>query len=208
MPSTFLFAYGSLLFRPIPFPGIVSRVGFVNSLRRRFAQFSHDHRGTPSCPGVVVTLVTAHDWALHSEGDDEFEEMPIWGRIYEIPEEGARAVWDYLDHREKDGYTLEKVDVFDRVGTEELLIQKDVSPSSASSNPTLTIMAVLCVCWPSIKSLVRRGYPSSPARGTDSHLGRPLRPQQGTSLLFYTLYKMLIRASRSICTISPPQSDF
>lgn len=50
------------------------------------------------------------------------------GRVYHIPPELAAEIWAYLDHREKDGYTLRTVDVFgvDPATGEEVIVQRGV----------------------------------------------------------------------------------
>lgn len=50
------------------------------------------------------------------------------GNVYRIPVEEAEKIWAYLDHREKDGYTMRTVDVFG-IGDhgEEIVVEKDVS---------------------------------------------------------------------------------
>lgn len=49
--TTAIFGYGSLIFKPPPFEGLTSEPGYIKDHVRRFAQWSHDHRGTPERPG-------------------------------------------------------------------------------------------------------------------------------------------------------------
>ncbi|MBX3185517.1 MAG: gamma-glutamylcyclotransferase [Labilithrix sp.] len=51
-----IFAYGSLVFRPA-FAHVERRRAWVRGWARRFWQGSPDHRGVPAAPGRVVTLV-------------------------------------------------------------------------------------------------------------------------------------------------------
>lgn len=81
-----LFAYGSLIFKP-DFEFIESRRAFIRGWSRRFWQGSHDHRGTPLAPGRVVTLIAAEDQVCD-------------GIAYLI----TPAAFDHLDYREKNGY--------------------------------------------------------------------------------------------------------
>jgi cation transport regulator ChaC len=91
--SVWLFAYGSLIFRP-DFAYIERRPASISDWTRRFWQGSHDHRGTETAPGRVATL---------------------------IPEPGAQCagmaylitpqVFDYLDYREKNGYLRLATDI-------------------------------------------------------------------------------------------------
>ena len=48
------------------------------------------------------------------------------GRVYRIPRELADEIWAYLDHREKDGYTMRTVDVWGLVDGREVIVEKDV----------------------------------------------------------------------------------
>lgn len=84
--SVWLFGYGSLIFKA-DFPFIERRPASIGGWSRRFWQGSHDHRGTESAPGRVVTLVPDPGATCH-------------GMAYLVtPEEFA-----HLDHREKNGY--------------------------------------------------------------------------------------------------------
>jgi len=109
-PPYVVFGYGSLIFRPPPHV-IKETPGFLKGYVRRFAQKSHDHRGTPTSPGRVVTLVHQEDWAAFSSADPFPHEDVVWGVAFTIDPVHVAEVRAYLDYREKDGYTLERVDV-------------------------------------------------------------------------------------------------
>ncbi|WP_429203230.1 gamma-glutamylcyclotransferase [Massilia sp. UYP11] len=84
--SVWLFGYGSLIFKA-DFPYLDRRPAHIGGWSRRFWQGSHDHRGTATAPGRVVTLVPDAGALCH-------------GMAYLVtPEEFA-----HLDHREKNGY--------------------------------------------------------------------------------------------------------
>lgn len=98
---TWVFGYGSLIWKQ-DFPFIDSRPGRIVGWQRRFWQGSHDHRGTPQDPGRVVTLVAAGG-------------QPCDGRAFLVEPE----VFEYLDHREKNGYRRVVVEIVfetERVG--------------------------------------------------------------------------------------------
>jgi glutathione-specific gamma-glutamylcyclotransferase len=50
------------------------------------------------------------------------------GSVFRVPSEEADEIWAYLDHREKDGYTMRTVDVYGLgENGEEIVVEKDVS---------------------------------------------------------------------------------
>ncbi|KDQ51333.1 hypothetical protein JAAARDRAFT_41179 [Jaapia argillacea MUCL 33604] len=131
-----VFGYGSLIFKPPPH--VVSQVsGFLKGYVRRFAQKSHDHRGTPQSPGRVVTLIHSEDWEQFS-GDDAFpHEDVVWGVAYTIDPLYESEVRDYLDYREKDGYTFEELDVYGFVdGREVVLVHRVYCYVGRNDNPS------------------------------------------------------------------------
>ncbi|HVH48043.1 MAG TPA: gamma-glutamylcyclotransferase [Labilithrix sp.] len=85
-----LFAYGSLIFRP-SFTFLERRRAFVRGWARRFWQGSPDHRGVPEAPGRVVTLVPS-------------DEGTCGGCAYRIDVGEAEAILAALDLREQAGF--------------------------------------------------------------------------------------------------------
>lgn len=131
-----VFGYGSLIFKPPPY--IISEVpGFLKGYVRRFAQKSHDHRGTPENPGRVVTLVHKEDWD-HFSGSDAFpDEDVVWGIAYTVNPLYESEVRDYLDYREKDGYTLETLDVYTiEDGVEKVIVHNAYCYVGHPDNPS------------------------------------------------------------------------
>ena len=90
MKNTWVFGYGSLIWRP-GFNYIEKRIARLPGWRRVFWQGSHDHRGTPEKPGRVVTLVPQ-------------AEAECVGTLYLIDADVVAATFENLDHREKNGY--------------------------------------------------------------------------------------------------------
>lgn len=88
-----LFAYGSILYK-IDFEYIEKRPAHILGWERKFWQGSHDHRGTPSNPGRVVTLIESP--AQRCDGI----------AILITPD-----VFEHLDIREKNGYLRSSVDI-------------------------------------------------------------------------------------------------
>jgi len=91
----FVFAYGSLIFRPSRFFG-ERRAALVDGYRRVFRQASPDHRGTPDFPGRVVTL-------LREDG------ATCGGALYTVDDAQIEAALVELDDRESGGYDRAEV---------------------------------------------------------------------------------------------------
>lgn len=86
LDEIWLFGYGSLMYK-LDFPVLEQRPAILRGWQRRFWQGSHDHRGTETNPGRVLTLI-------------EMPDEECFGLAFRVtPEE-----FDYLDHREKNGY--------------------------------------------------------------------------------------------------------
>lgn len=94
MTNHWVFAYGSLIWRP-DFPWQERAVAELAGWSRRFWQGSHDHRGTPNAPGRVVTLIPEPNASCR-------------GVAYRIDDENIFAA---LDHREKNGYERRSLDI-------------------------------------------------------------------------------------------------
>lgn len=85
-----IFGYGSLLWKP-GFSFQEKRIGYIKGFTRRFYQGSPDHRGVPTDPGRVVTLVT------EAEGQ-------CGGVAYQIAPKEQESAISSLDYREQGGY--------------------------------------------------------------------------------------------------------
>lgn len=95
--ALWIFGYGSLVWRPA-FAYVEKCPGMIRGYSRRFWQGSTDHRGTPSDPGRVVTLVPA-------------EAGHCWGMAYRVSTDERAMVLATLDHRERGGFAREQVEV-------------------------------------------------------------------------------------------------
>ena len=116
--SVWLFGYGSLIFKA-DFPFLERRPASIQGWSRRFYQGSHDHRGTETAPGRVVTLVPDEDATCH-------------GMAYLVtPEEFA-----HLDHREKNGYLRLATEMrFEDGGTAEGIVYIATHENAAYLGP-------------------------------------------------------------------------
>lgn len=92
-----LFAYGSLIWRP-GFEFSQRQLAVLDGYERRFCQASHDHRGSLDQPGRVVTLLP-------------MQKGQCSGIAFGLDKKYARSVLPVLDEREQDGYIRAHVDV-------------------------------------------------------------------------------------------------
>ncbi|CCC04914.1 hypothetical protein SMACR_04281 [Sordaria macrospora] len=67
--------------------------------------YGEDHRGTPSAPGRVVTLIERSYWASLADHHDSAP-AKVWGVAYRIKADRVAEVKEYLDIREINGYTI------------------------------------------------------------------------------------------------------
>ncbi len=88
--SIWIFGYGSLIWRP-DFCHVQAHPGYIEGWSRRFYQGSPDHRGLPSAPGRVVTL-------LPQIGSR------CYGMAYQLPVPQEEEILARLDEREQEGY--------------------------------------------------------------------------------------------------------
>ncbi|XP_014227018.1 putative glutathione-specific gamma-glutamylcyclotransferase 2 isoform X1 [Trichogramma pretiosum] len=136
-----VFGYGSLIWKA-DFPYEKRVVGHIKGFIRRFYQKSTDHRGVPSRPGRVVTLLSSNNPL------DE-----VWGCAYKIANEDIESVTKHLDYREN---MYERVDVlfhpFSNSQAEatpfhlNIYIAREVNPNFAGYEDIDTIASHIAEC--------------------------------------------------------------
>ena len=102
--GAWIFGYGSLIWRP-DFEAVEARPARVAGWRREFWQASPDHRGTPTVPGRVVTLV---------EDAGAF----CVGRAYRVQQAVLQDIVAALEVRECAGYEQHTQGLHDPVSGE------------------------------------------------------------------------------------------
>ena len=122
-----VFGYGSLIWRP-DFPFLQRHPACLNGWTRRFWQGSHDHRGMPSAPGRVVTLIA--DATSQCLGVAYALEVAVFERVVQD-----------LDVREQNGYARFTANV-------ELLAAQPGSTSAAQIAEARAVPALVYIATP------------------------------------------------------------
>ncbi|KAH9927162.1 ChaC-like protein [Epithele typhae] len=127
-----IFGYGSLIWKPPPH--VVVQIPDVDGSR---AMSTAPGYLKGYNPGRVVTLIHKEEWDHFSASDPFPDDDVVWGVAYTIDPAYESEVRDYLDYREKDGYTLEGVDVHGIVdGHEHIVLPKTFCYVGRPDNPS------------------------------------------------------------------------
>ncbi|KAJ1721501.1 hypothetical protein LPJ53_003988 [Coemansia erecta] len=208
--ALWVFGYGSLIYR-VDFPVEASVFGYIKGHHRAFLQESHDHRGTEESPGRVCTLVPHAEWLQlfphhhhHQEDEcssaagDQVHEQVCWGMAYKVQSGREAEVKRKLDYREKDGYTVDFVDVFADGASGDQPVLRDVMVYVGEShNPSFAGASSL---EDTAKVIARAEGPSGTNRDYLFHLCAALRHHHPQALDPYlaqleTLVKAIVASS-------------
>ena len=104
-----IFGYGSLCWNPgdgaLAKEGVTTKLGRAQGYKRCWAQKSADHRGTPTFPGIVCTLLRDEEVnaVRGMRGNSKEQQRPSTteGVIYTIPPHQVDDCLEELDFREK-----------------------------------------------------------------------------------------------------------
>ena len=116
-----IFAYGSIIFRP-SFAYIERRRAFVRGWTRRFWQGSPDHRGVPEAPGRVVTLLPE-------------PAETCGGCAYRIADEAAEIILGELDVREQAGFARRSLALYDGASPAAATFADGITWVAGAQNP-------------------------------------------------------------------------
>lgn len=109
-----VFGYGSLIHK-VDFDFLDCQNAHILGYERRFWQGSHDHRGTPENPGRVLTLTPV-------------ENARCFGRAFKV----EHHIFEHLDHREKNGYLREEIEIYLENGNRVLGLVYIGAPDNAA----------------------------------------------------------------------------
>ncbi len=133
---TWVFGYGSLIWKPA-FDYAERAPVVLCGWKRRFWQLSPDHRGTPTQPGRVATLVA-------DEGAQTV------GVAYRLATAQREEILTALDYRERAGYVRREVQVSPLDGGPRFMsvayVANEANDNFAGSAPVAAIAAHIARC--------------------------------------------------------------
>lgn len=124
LDDLWIFGYGSIVWKhdEVKYTAKVS-AAHVRGYRRRFWQYSPCHRGTPTKPGLVVSLYSAGDLEQmeiqSSDSDEDFDDFPdeewrVDGVAFRVTPSYRDKVVKDLVRRERSGFEITWMPIYDR----------------------------------------------------------------------------------------------